>query len=140
MLYVLLPISCCVVHVFFWIGQVPRMQSPAPPLASRPWSLGEGMAHMAKPMSWGDTIWVTIFAKQFVGDTILSFGFQCPNQLCPKQFFWSLTKPSLLGGFGTWLAYFSIQLGCHHPNWLIFFRGVAQPPTRKRHQRLVSDL
>ena len=25
--------------------------------------------------------------------------------------------------------YFSIDLECHHPNWLIFFRGVGQPPS-----------
>ena len=26
--------------------------------------------------------------------------------------------------------FFSIYWECHHPNWLIFFRGVGQPPTR----------
>ena len=33
-----------------------------------------------------------------------------------------------------WLP-FSIfpYIGNHHPNWLIFFRGVAQPPTRKKY-------
>ena len=30
--------------------------------------------------------------------------------------------------FGTWIL-FSIYWECHHPNWLIFFRGVGQPPT-----------
>ena len=28
------------------------------------------------------------------------------------------------------IFYFPIYWECHHPNWLIFFRGVAQPPTR----------
>ena len=33
---------------------------------------------------------------------------------------------------GTWLDYFPIYFGNHHPNWRtnIFFRGVGQPPTR----------
>ena len=39
-----------------------------------------------------------------------------------------------------WLAvwnifYFSIHWECHHPNWLIFFRGVGIPPTRMGHVR-----
>ena len=32
--------------------------------------------------------------------------------------------------FGTWLLWLSIYCECHHPNWLIFFRGVGIPPTR----------
>ena len=28
------------------------------------------------------------------------------------------------------IFYFSMYWECHHPNWLIFFRGVGQPPTR----------
>ena len=31
--------------------------------------------------------------------------------------------------FGTWLLWLSIHWECHNPNWLIFFRGVGQPPT-----------
>jgi hypothetical protein len=31
--------------------------------------------------------------------------------------------------FGTWLLWLSVYWECHHPNWLIFFRGVGQPPT-----------
>ena len=27
------------------------------------------------------------------------------------------------------MFYFPIYWKCHHPNWLIFFRGVGQPPT-----------
>ena len=38
--------------------------------------------------------------------------------------------PNLVGEFGCHEFYFSIYWECHHPNWLIFFRGVAQPPTR----------
>ena len=29
------------------------------------------------------------------------------------------------------IFYFSIYWECHHPNWLIFFRGVGIPPTSK---------
>ena len=36
--------------------------------------------------------------------------------------------------FGTWLLWLSIYWECHHPNWLIFFRGVGQPPTRGIYQ------
>ena len=31
--------------------------------------------------------------------------------------------------FGTWLDYEIPYIGNHHPNWLIFFRGVGIPPT-----------
>ena len=50
---------------------------------------------------------------------------------------------STLHGHLQWLCYWLVVFGCHefgivpwilgfdyHPNWLIFFRGVAQPPTR----------
>ena len=32
--------------------------------------------------------------------------------------------------FGCHQFYFPRNIGNNHPNWLIFFRGVAQPPTR----------
>ena len=47
--------------------------------------------------------------------------------------------PNLMAGFqpqlwisGWWFGTFFIfpYIGNNHPNWLIFFRGVAQPPTR----------
>ena len=31
---------------------------------------------------------------------------------------------------GTWILFFPFSWECHHPNWLIFFRRVDQPPTR----------
>ena len=31
--------------------------------------------------------------------------------------------------FGTWILWLSISWECHHPNWIIFFRGVGIPPT-----------
>ena len=30
---------------------------------------------------------------------------------------------------GTWLSYFSIYWGCHHPNWLSYFWNGMNPPT-----------
>ena len=48
--------------------------------------------------------------------------------------------PESPNSFGTtmqwlvvWNIVFSIYWEYHHPNWLIFFRGVAQPPTRQFH-------
>ena len=37
----------------------------------------------------------------------------------------------LVGGLVA-IFYFPISIGNNHPNWLIFFRGVAEPPTRLR--------
>ena len=39
----------------------------------------------------------------------------------------------LVGGFEHGFYDFQFignTMECHHPNWLIFFRGVGQPPTR----------
>ena len=44
---------------------------------------------------------------------------------------WSKTTPPIPGWwFGGHFLNFPIYWESHHPNWLIFFRGVAQPPTR----------
>ena len=42
-----------------------------------------------------------------------------------------MKSPKLLGGLEPWNFIFHIYIygECHHPNWLIFFRGVGIPPT-----------
>ena len=46
-----------------------------------------------------------------------------------SDFLWS-TNHTVLKWLVVNIFYFSIYWECHHPNWLIFFRGVGQPPTR----------
>ena len=41
---------------------------------------------------------------------------------------WYIYTYMLVGGLEHFI--FSINIGIHHPNWFIFFRGVGIPPTR----------
>ena len=43
------------------------------------------------------------------------------------QWYYGILIVHLVGGLEHFI--FSIYWECHHPNWLIFFRGVGQPPT-----------
>ena len=61
------------------------------------------------------------------GGTPIFSGY--PQLIPPNRWYPHLGKPQITSGwwFGT---FFFPYLGNNHPNWLIFFRGMAQPPTR----------
>ena len=73
---------------------------------------------------------------------ILSVPISNPRGMSGATWWWNPSKHLQVGKyFGDplylkWLVvwnifYFSIYWECHHPNWLIFFRGVGIPPTSK---------
>ena len=71
------------------------------------------------------SFWVTLTTKFHA----FSHPLGCSSSTCSWMFdLFGRLKLILVGGLVA-IFYFPINIGNNHPNWLIFFRGVAQPPT-----------
>ena len=97
-----------------------------------------GFSRSQKPSSdWGNRLIYGV--SPFFGPSPFSLWKMLESWVDWNDFFARLTlksrdpneQPDLVGGLVAMNFIFPEILGMsYHPNWLIFFRGVAQPPTR----------